>query len=107
MNPALAIKVEKALGLEEGYFLILQAFHDIEQEKLRQRLSRGKPNLSKLRRGLVWDTDINQINWVHQRRAVIERILERGNEGEKAEIRRFYGDAEVDEIVRSMELRHA
>lgn len=107
MNPALAIKVEKALGLEEGYFLILQAFHDIEQEKLRQRLSRGKPNLSKLRRGLFWDTDINQINWVHQRRAVIERILERGNEGDKAEIRRFYGDAEVDEIVRSMELRHA
>ncbi len=33
MNTGLALKIEKTLGLEEGYFMILQVYHDIEKEK--------------------------------------------------------------------------
>ncbi|WP_438836541.1 DUF6922 domain-containing protein [Dawidia cretensis] len=32
---------------------------------------------------------------------VIERIFERGDEGERAEIIRFYGQDEVDQILKS------
>jgi len=99
MNPALALKIEQALGLEEGYLMVLQAFFDIKQEKLRQHSSSGKPDLSKLRPGLFWDTDIHQIDWIGQRRAVIERVIERGSEEEKAEIKRFYGDKAYEKIA--------
>ena len=36
MNTKLSIKLEKALGLEEGYFMTLQVFYDIKQEKEKQ-----------------------------------------------------------------------
>lgn len=59
----------------------------------------NRPNLSLIRKGLFWDTDIHKIDWQQQRRAVIERIFERGNDEEKTEISRFYGDSVVDPIV--------
>ena len=104
MNPALALKIEQALGLEEGYLMVLQAFYDMKEEKLRQQSGSGIPDLSKLRSGLFWDTDINQIDWHGQRRAVIERVIERGNDKEKAEIKRFYGDAAFNKIARALKL---
>jgi addiction module HigA family antidote len=36
MNTALALKLEKALGLEEGFFMILQVYYDIKEEKNKQ-----------------------------------------------------------------------
>lgn len=57
------------------------------------------PNLSLLRLGLFWDTDVKKIDWQVQRRAVIERILERGNDREKEEIKRFYGESAFEEIA--------
>src|SRR5687768_7254299 len=107
MNPALAIKIEKALGMEEGYLMVLQAFYDMKEEKLRQQSGSGIPDLSRLRSGLFWDTDINQIDWRGQKRAVIERVIERGNEEEKAEIKRFYGDAAFNKITDGIKLQHA
>src|SRR3989337_1738333 len=81
MNAALALKIEHALDLEEGYLMMLQVFYDIKEEKRRQH-ENHRPDFSRIRRGLFWDTDINKIDWQAQRRAVIERILERGNEEE-------------------------
>jgi plasmid maintenance system antidote protein VapI len=107
MNPALALKIEEALGLEEGYFMVLQAFYDMKEEKLRQHARSGGPDLSKLRPGLFWDTDISQIDWLGQRRAVIERVIERGSEEEKAEIKRFYGDTAFNKIASALKLQHA
>jgi len=49
-----------------------------------------KPDLSKFRPALFWDTDINTINWKKQKRSVIQRVNERGNAIEKEEIARFY-----------------
>ena len=89
MNPSLAIRIEEALGMEEGTLMVLQALHDVKLEKAKMH-SWQTPDLSKLRAALFWDTDITKIDWIKNHRFVIERIEERGNEIEKAEIKRFY-----------------
>ncbi len=102
MNIALALKIEKALGLEEGYFMILQVYHDIEEEKNQQERLH-KPDLSKIRSTLFWDTDIEKIKWDQQKRAVIKRVFERGDNIEKNEIIRFYSKKTVDHILKEIE----
>jgi len=97
MNTALSLKIEYALGMEEGYFMTLQVFYEIAEEK--KKLFKTPPDLSKLRPVLFWDTKIEKIDWQKQKSAVIKRIFERGNEMEKKEIIRFYGKDTVDEIL--------
>lgn len=99
MNTALALKIEKALDLEEGFFMILQVYHDIEEEKKKQDIN-YHPDLSKLRPVLFWDTKIEKIDWRQQRRAAIERVFERGTQEEKDEIIRFYGKEVVEQILK-------
>ncbi len=91
MNAALSLKIEKALEIEEGYFLILQSYYDLELEKKKQA-ENHHPDLSILRPVVFWDTDINRIDWEKCKSAVIKRIFERGNEQEVNEIIRFYGE---------------
>lgn len=93
-----ALKIEKALSLEEGALALLQTYYDIKIEKMKNSLHL-KPNLIRLRKNLFWDTDINTIDWEKQSKAVIERIFERGNIGEKKEIIRFYGSPKVRAII--------
>lgn len=93
LNTALALKIEERLGLEEGTLAILQTYFDINEEK--SKLKQISPSLSKLRKSLFWDTDINKIDWSKQYRAVIQRIFERGNETERKEIIRFYGQEKI------------
>ena len=99
INPQLSIRIGKALGVDEAYYLLLQAFHDIEQE--RQKLHPSlHPDLSKIRPIIFWDTDIRKIDWIKYKVTVIQRVFERGNEEEKLEITRFYGQVEVTKIVK-------
>jgi plasmid maintenance system antidote protein VapI len=98
MNTALALKIEKSLGLEEGYLMILQVYYDIEQEKRKEHSE--KPDLNKLNAALFWDTQMDKINWAKQKKAVIKRVFERGSDTEKQEIIRFYGEDVVDEILK-------
>jgi plasmid maintenance system antidote protein VapI len=100
MNTALALKIERALGLEEGFFMILQIYHEIKEEK-RKQSEKNHPDLVKLRPGLFWDTDMSKIDWQRQRKAVIQRVFERGNDEEKKEITRFYGKPSVKEALQS------
>lgn len=106
MNTPLALKIEHALDLEEGYFMALQIHYEIKEERRRQH-EHLHPDLSRIRPGLFWDTDIKKIDWYGQRRAVIERIFERGNEEERAEIKRFYGAPLVKEITEKLTPGHA
>jgi hypothetical protein len=48
---------------------------------------------------LFWDTEPEKINWVLQKQAVINRVFERGNEQEKKEILRFYGQDDVNKAL--------
>ena len=93
INTPIALKIEKALDLEEGTLLILQAFYDIKLEK--QKKEDYKPDLNTLRKSLFWDTDIQKIDWDKQYKAIIQRVFERGNEDEKNELTKFYGKAKL------------
>ncbi|HVI47245.1 MAG TPA: hypothetical protein VM802_20375, partial [Chitinophaga sp.] len=82
MNTALALKIEQALDIEEGFFMTLKVFYDIKELK-RQQKDKRHPDLARLRPALFWDTRINKIDWQQQKRAVIQRVFERGNKLEK------------------------
>ena len=73
MNVPLAMKIEHALGLTEGYLMILQIFYDISEEKRKQN-STHRHDLSKLRPALFWDTDIKKVDWIRQRKSIIKRV---------------------------------
>jgi len=98
MNIPLALKIEKALGMEEGYLMLLQVYHDIREEKRRQHKP-IHPDLSKLRRVLFWDTKMDDIDWVQQKSAVIERVHERGSQEEIDEIDRFYNSEAFKSVL--------
>lgn len=97
MNTPLAMKIEAALALEEGFLMTLQVFHDIEKEKKKQHSK--TPDLKKFRRALFWDTAFENINWEKHKRFVIERVFERGNDQEKKEIIRFYGQEIINQVL--------
>ncbi|KIQ22939.1 plasmid maintenance system antidote protein [Flavobacterium sp. MEB061] len=101
MNTSLALKIENLLGIEEGYFMVLQVYYDIELEKKKQNITQKNisPNIELLRPILFWDTDMNKIDWQKQKRAIIKRIFERGNDMEKKEITRFYGTETINSIL--------
>ena len=99
MNTPLALKIEHALGIEEGYFMTLQVYYEIQEEK--KKLNNKHPDISKLRRVLFWDTNMDKIDWEKQKAAVINRVFERGNEQEKNEIIRFYGKNTIKELLKN------
>lgn len=103
LSPRIALKLDNALNKEEGFFMLLQAWHDIIEEKRSQHIATSTPDLSKFRSGTFWDTDINQIDWNKQYRAVIQRIFERGNEEEKEEISRFYEKEKIKFTLASLQ----
>jgi len=98
LNTGLALKIEHALGLEEGALLMLQMFYDINEEK-RKEASERHPDFSILRKNLFWDTDIHFIDWDKHYKAIIRRVFERGNSPEKEEIVRFYGPEKVEIVM--------
>ncbi|RYZ77299.1 MAG: plasmid maintenance system antidote protein [Proteobacteria bacterium] len=101
MNIPLALRIEDVLELEEGYLMLLQLYYSIEKEKSK---TTSKPDLSLLRPVLFWDTKMENINWQRQKRSIIARVFERGNEIEKREILRFYGEDVVREILNKADL---
>jgi addiction module HigA family antidote len=98
ISVGLALKIENELKLEEGSIVILQSFYDIEKEK--RKSEHLTPNLQLLRKSLFWDTDIKSIDWEKQSKAVIRRIFEKGNDTEKEEINRFYGQQKVIDTLK-------
>jgi hypothetical protein len=100
MNLQLSLKIEHALNMPEGFLMTLQVHHSIRILKNADQ-SNKCPDLSIIRKALFWDTDIQKINWEQQKKAVIKRIFERGNDQEKTEIIRFYGKVTVSKIIKS------
>jgi antitoxin HigA-1 len=98
MNTALALKIERALGMEEGYLMILQTYFEIEREKKKQNTK--LPDLTKIRKILFWDTSFEKIDWEKHKRSIIKRVFQRGNEEEKNEITKFYGQELIELVVK-------
>ncbi len=103
ISTALALKIERELGLEEGTLVILQAYYDIQ--RIKEKEIKSTPNLHILTKALFWDTDIDHIDWERQYRAVIQRVFERGNDEDKSEIIRFYGTEKVKQAVHEFSIR--
>ncbi len=100
MNTSLALRIERELGIEEGFFMILQTYYEIKQLKLKEN-SHLHPDLKKFRKAIFWDTRFENIDWISQKNAVIKRVFERGNPQEKDEIIRFYGQEEINKVLNS------
>ncbi|WP_409456395.1 DUF6922 domain-containing protein, partial [Sphingobacterium sp.] len=71
----------------------LQTYFDIKKAKM--KMEEYHPDLNKIRTEVFWDTNIENIDFEKQKKGVIERVLERGNELEKEEIYHFYGDKTI------------
>lgn len=93
INPKLSIRLGQILGIDEDYFMILQASYEVK--KLAKHDKNVTPELNKIRKILFWDTDFNKIDWVRNQSAIIKRIFERGNEMEIKEIISFYGEEAI------------
>ena len=99
INPALSIKLGEKFGVSAEYFMLLQAYYEIEKKKQELLVNQVKPNISVFQKALFWDTNIEKIDWLRQQRAVIRRVFERGTEAEIKEIISFYGEKTVAETL--------
>lgn len=97
LTPSMALKIDEALGLEEGTMFVLQAYYEIKLEK--EKEIKNHPNLNLFRKILFWDTDIEKIDWTKQAPSIIKRIFERGNDKEKREITLFYGKDKIKQVT--------
>lgn len=90
LTTGLALKLERALDIPEGFLLTLQAYYNIAEYKKKEASQsvQGIPNIRKI---LFWDINFDNIDWGRYKKHIIERVIERGNEQEKHEIMRFYG----------------
>ena len=95
MNVALSLKIEEQLEIEEGFLMTLQVFYDIKEAK---KDSTYRPDLSKLRKGIFWDTDFDKIDWKLMKISIVKRVFAYGTKSEQDEITRFYGKDEVSKI---------
>ena len=97
MTEQLAEKIGKQLKIKKINLLWLQQqyklcrYNDKKETKI--------PDLSIIRPALFWDTRIETIKWEKQKKAIVKRVFERGNEAEKKEIKRFYGSAKIKRIL--------
>ncbi len=100
INTPLSLRIEQALGLEEGFLMTLQVYYDIDIAEEKRKLSQShRPGFTKFRSTIFWDTAIDNIDFTTHSRYVINRVFERGNEEEIQEVIRFYGrDAILDNI---------
>lgn len=104
INPKLSIKLSKQFNVEEDYFMMLQASYDVKEAIASER--KHTPNLDNFREAIFWDTTVDKIDWDKNKRAVIKRVLERGNETEIKEIILFYGKEVISQELKSIKKSH-
>lgn len=98
LTPRVALKLDDALGKEEGFFLVLQALHDASEERKKSQ-PRRQPDLSRFRPAVFWDTDIQKLDWQRHKRAIIQRVFERGDEAEKQVLVDYYGKETIKQLL--------
>ncbi len=101
INPKLSVKLGMELGVEDDYFMLLQASYDVKKISLKEG-AEITPNLKNIRKALFWDTDFDKIDWKRNKRAIVKRVFERGNDAEIHEIMSFYGIEEVRKEIRNI-----
>lgn len=89
INPNLSIKLGEYFDVEHDYFMLLQASFEVSKA-LKFRNTIQNQLREKFRAAIFWDTDIESIDLTKNKRFVIKRILERGNEQEIQELITMY-----------------
>lgn len=100
ITPSLSIKLGEKLEVQSDYFMLLQASYEVSEATKKISLHLPKPNV---RKALFWDTDFEKIDWEKQRKAVIKRVFERGNQTEIETVIQFYGKEIVKEELKMIE----
>lgn len=104
INPNLSIKLSKAFKTEIDYFMLLQSSYDVKI--IVESEIKRTPNINNIRPIIFWDTDFNKIDWNKNKKAVIKRILERGNTIEINEMISFYGKKTITKEIQSIGASH-
>lgn len=89
VNPSLSIKLGAYFKIKPEYFMLIQAEYEVrcainaqsENDQL------PKPNIRKV---IFWDTDFDKLDWRKNKKAIIERVKERGNQKEIEEVLKYY-----------------
>lgn len=90
----ISLALEKAFEIEQrGYFYLIQCNHDIYLAS-KQEVART-PDLSRISSHIFWDSDLHRMNWQANRKKIIQRAFEYGDEQTISEIISFYGRSEV------------
>ena len=100
ITPALSIKMGQKLGVEDDYFLLLQAYYQVNRVKKEIILNTQEtPDLSIIKKHLFRDIKFKELDYHKSRSFIIIRVFERGDEAEIFEIIRFYGMEECKSII--------
>lgn len=87
-----SLKIERALSIGiEGFFYTLQSNHDIYKALQDSSVNRNMPDLKKIKKVIFWDTEIERMDWDKNKRSIIQRVFEYGDDESIDEIIRFYG----------------
>lgn len=100
INPSLSIKLSKVFKTDKDYFMLLQASYDVKM--VAESEIKSSPNINNIRRVIFWDTNFDKIDWNKNKKAIIKRILERGNKTEINEIISFYGRKTISKEIKSI-----
>ncbi len=84
--------------------MLLQSSYDVKIAATSE-LS-NTPNINNIRKVIFWDTSFDKIDWNKNKRAIIKRILERGNNIEINEIISFYGKKIIANEIQSIKISH-
>lgn len=94
-----SFKLENAFGIDhKGYFYLIQTNHDI-YVALQNDMKCETPRLSEIKKQIFWDSDMAKIDWNANRKHVIQRVFEYGDEDAIKEIIRYYGALDVRRIL--------
>ena len=52
-----------------------------------------------LHKRIFWDTDFDKIDYTKSYRSVIERVFERGDVEDIRQVRRYYGDMKIKQVL--------
>lgn len=100
ITPEVSFKLELPFDLPcHGYFYLIQSHHDIYLAG--KSLPQATPDMTRIRKGVFWDTDLKALDWDGNRYSIIKRVFEYGDDMTINEIVRFYGHSVVREVLES------
>jgi addiction module HigA family antidote len=81
-------KLDKALGFENGFFLLIQTYYKIQEHN--KSITQTKHIHPDIRSIVFWDIDYNTLDWGIHKDFIIKRVQERGNAEEIEKVLKYY-----------------